>query len=650
LTVFGLHLLDFVTTITFVSLCLPTRIFYIFSLSLGCVPPSSHHQDEKRAANERARQQREERLAISRQNQNNAAAEKRRAAAAAAEYQKQQQLHAQALKEQAQAEWEMKKRASESLQEARRKHRVAAKRNDQAVVRNEAHQNELKAHMVAQKKRFDKFQRDEVNRVKIEGLVAEKARKRKVYLQKDVLANSALQNEHISHSNAEKAAFEKSWRHQARVAEMEGLKQLKERRHTEFLQKDVLANERFQNEHRTHSNAVAAAFEKDWRHQARVAEMEGLKQLKERRHEEFLQKDVNDNEKYQAALRAHMLAEKKRFDDFQRDEVNRVKIEGLKAEKARKDIEWKQEDIMSNSALQNEHVSHSNAEKAAFEKKWRHEARVAEMEGLKQLKERRHEEFLQKDVLANEKVQGEVIAQQRQAREKFDKDMKTEYDRVRLEGYKVYGRKAKQDAKTTESAEMQRNRVASSQLNAARRDQQQRDARLKSEKLSTLAEAAKQRRRDLQRQEREHQAAMRAAAKPMGRSAPTRVMTNGGSSSSGGGGGKVNPRSPRSPASPTSSEGGAGLFSDQDLDALDQLEALLKKEDLLDYLEEIVEQGVLKPEDLANFEEEDIKGMATKLVHRRKLLALRKHYVAAQQGKKKKGLFGGTWGRKGFIL
>ena len=609
-------------------------------------PPPLFFQDEKRAAKERARQQREERLAISRQNQNNAAAEKRRAAAAAAEYQKQQQLHAQALKEQAMAEWEMKKRASESLQEARRKHRVASKRNEQAVVRNEAHQNELKAHMVAQKNRFDKFQRDEVNRVKIEGLKAEKLRKDKEWKQEDILSNSTLQNEHVSHSNAEKAAFEKKWRHEARVAEMEGLKQLKERRHTEYLQKDVLANERHQNDHRTHSNAVAAAFEKDWRHQARVAEMEGLKQLKERRHQEYLQKDVNDNEKYQAALRAHMVAEKKRFDDFQRDDVNRVKIEGLKAEKLRKDKEWKQEDILSNSALQNEHVSHSNAEKAAFEKKWRHEARVAEMEGLKQLKERRHTEYLQKDVLANEKVQGQVIAQQRQAREQFDKDMKTEYDRVRLEGYKVYVRQAKHDAKTAEHAEMQRNQLASTQLNAARRDQQQRDARMKSEKQSALAEAAKQRRRDLQRQEREHQAAMRASAKPMGRSAPSR-MSNGG----GGVGGQGSPRSPRSPSSPTSSDGGsAGLFSDQALDALDQLEALLKKEDLLDYLEEIVEHGVLKPEDLANFEEEDIKGMATKLVHRRKLLALRKHYMAAQQGKKKKGLFGGTWGRKGFIL
>jgi hypothetical protein len=366
--------------------------------------------------------------------QNNAAAEKRRAAAAVAEYQKQQMLHAQAVREQAQAEWEMKKRASESLQEARRQHKVAAKRNDQAVVRNEAHQNELKTHMLDEKKRFDDFQRNEVNRVKIEGLMVEKARKRKEYLQKEVLANSAFQNAHVSHSNAEKAAFEKDWRHQARVAEMEGLKQLKERRHTEYLQKDVLANEKYQNDLRSHSNAEAAAFEKDWRHQARVAEMEGLRQLKERRREEYLQKDVNANEKYQAELRTHMLAEKKRFDDFQRDDVNRVKIEGLKAEKKRKDKEWKQEDVLANSALQNAHVSHSNAEKAAFEKDWRHQARVAEMEGLKQLKERRHTEYLQKDVLANEKVQGEVVAQQRAAREKFDKDVKTEYDRVRLEG------------------------------------------------------------------------------------------------------------------------------------------------------------------------------------------------------------------------
>jgi predicted flap endonuclease-1-like 5' DNA nuclease len=152
---------------------------------------------------------------------------------------------------------------------------------------------------------------------------------------------------------------------------------------------------------------------------------------------------------------------------------------------------------------------------------------------------------------------------------------------------------------------------------------------MKSAKQSTLAEAAKQRRQDLQRQERAHEAAMRASAKPMGRAVPPRAGSS---------------RSPQSPSS------GSVGFSDDDLAALEALEALLEKEDLLEYLEELVEQGVAKPEDLAHFEEADIKGMATKLVHRRKFLALRKHYAEAQRGTKKKGLFGGSWGRKGLIL
>ena len=93
-----------------------------------------------------------------------------------------------------------------------------------------------------------------------------------------------------------------------------------------------------------------------------------------------------------------------------------------------------------------------------------------------------------------------------------------------------------------------------------------------------------------------------------------------------GAGGGGSPRSPGGGSGSGSGGGGGAAFSDEALEALERLEDLLAREDLLEYLELLVEQGCVAPEDLARFEEAEVKDMTTKIVHRRKLLALRRKY------------------------
>ena len=74
-------------------------------------------------------------------------------------------------------------------------------------------------------------------------------------------------------------------------------------------------------------------------------------------------------------------------------------------------------------------------------------------------------------------------------------------------------------------------------------------------------------------------------------------------------------------------------WGDDAVEALLALEDLLVKEDLIEYLELLVESGCARPEDLAMFDEGEIMDMAPKLVHRRKFLDLRRRYKGHEEAR-----------------
>ena len=127
----------------------------------------------------------------------------------------------------------------------------------------------------------------------------------------------------------------------------------------------------------------------------------------------------------------------KRFDDFQRDDANRVKIEGLRIAKTQRNKEEAGKETLANAKIQGELIKHMRAEREAFDKDWAHKARVVEAEGLKQLKERKHKEYLQKDVLANDKIQGQLIKHMREERKRFDDFQRDDANRVKIEGLRI---------------------------------------------------------------------------------------------------------------------------------------------------------------------------------------------------------------------
>jgi len=480
-------------------------------------------EDEKKARADHARSKREELLAQSKAERMTQARLDAEELDRINEFKRQQEVTDAVNRAYAREEWEAKKRASESMQEMhgqlRRQFNNTLFEQDQLA--NKMEQHDLRKHMIDEKKRFDDFQRDDANRVKIEGFKLIKERKKKEWAQKEVLANEKIQGELIKHMRDEREAFDKEWTHKAKVVEAEGLKQLRERKRREYLQVDVLANEKIQGELIKHMRKEREAFDKEWTHKAKVVEAEGLKQLRERKHKEYLQVDVLANEKIQGQLIKHMRDERKRFDDFQRDDASRVKIEGLRLQKAQRIKEEAAKDVLANSRLQAEVIRQQKASRDAFDKEMREEADRVKIEGLKyyndayrhaakkQVQRRPHMRENERERPGKDKVAGAP------AGSPFLSLGSCAW--LWRRGDTCFSFRFLRLGPFQEAEEMASNRLASRLANQAMRDQKRRDDAMKSHKTNTLAEAARIARNEAKRNAQAHEQAMRDARKPMGR-------------------------------------------------------------------------------------------------------------------------------------
>lgn len=290
-------------------------------------------------------------------------------------------------------------------------------------------------------------------------------------------------------------------------------------------------------------------------------------------------------------------AERGKFEREQRKAARKVEIDGLRQAKELRMKDEAQKGVLQNNKIQAEVGAQLRAEREKFEREQRKAARKVEIDGLRQVKQNRNKDEAAKETLRNNKIQAEVAAQLRAERDKFARDQRNEANRVAIEGFRYYRNQERATAKAAEDRDIQDYKTKSLVAAGVKRDRDEAEKSMRSHMLRADADGKREMRANV--------------SKPSGAQG-------------------VHQAGSRDSAAEKA-------LREKEEAALRELAVVLAKEDLIDHLEVLVENGCMRIEDLALFDEKDIANMAPKVVHRRKLLSLHKRVVKEMERQAESG-------------